>query len=154
MTTIMRIVIAIALMAGGLSSAAADWANLGGSGRSAGFVDAGRYVGISADCADGALRLVFSVDDWSLQQGLAYTVVATVDDTAFILPSKAVSGPDGDVLVHRLDAHDRQTVLPALRRGRQVEIATPLGRYTIPLDGSGAALGTLLAACPLAAGGR
>ncbi|SKA18095.1 hypothetical protein [Consotaella salsifontis] len=135
------------MLAASYGAASADWRFRSDAGPGATYFEGGRMVGLRIECAGGEPSLVFFGEGWDLQPDMTYSVVALVDDTAFVLPSKVRRRGGERDLVHRADWKETAPLIQALMAGKNVEISTPLGRYTLPLKGSSAALKALRAAC-------
>ena len=127
-------------------------------GFAAGWTAGAERAGLSADggetiaftcggTAPGTLRLIFAGFDASLQPNLDYTVVVTVDGTAYRQTTRAVPGSKGRDLVQALPTGQLLPLVDALAAGSKAEIASPAGRESLSLKGSGKALKALKAAC-------
>ncbi|WP_157944618.1 hypothetical protein [Mangrovicella endophytica] len=125
--------------------AAAAWT--GKTGEASASVEGGGRLRFA--CAAGALRMTLSAPGWRFADGEAYTVVADIDGTAFMLPAKARQDPQTGVAVIARDAApaDYAPLIAALKAGRRLVISGPGGRWTLKLTGSGAALRQLEAGC-------
>ncbi|MEF2553612.1 hypothetical protein VQ042_20040 [Aurantimonas sp. A2-1-M11] len=129
------------LMAAGAPALGQSWRS---DGAVAGFAAGAGFTGLSFRCvAAGQLAISFSGFPGRLQAGQPHTVVATVDDTAFVLQTTARDGGEGSILVAESTLAGQAGFIEALRKGRSVEVAGPVGRYTLPLTGSGDALAAL-----------
>ncbi|MEP0510806.1 MAG: hypothetical protein ABJD38_19005, partial [Aurantimonas coralicida] len=95
----------------------------------------------------GRVTVRFSGFPGRLQAGQAHTVVATVDDTAFVLDTIARDAGSGSILMAEGTLAARAGFIEALRKGRSVEVAGPVGRYSLPLTGSGDALAAFTQGC-------
>ncbi|MBC6715239.1 hypothetical protein H9Q09_03425 [Aurantimonas sp. DM33-3] len=143
---------ALALSAGAALLLAAVAPALGQSWRSdgavAGFTAGAGFTGLTFRCAGaGRVTVRFSGFPGRLQAGQAHTVVATVDDTAFVLDTIARDAGSGSILVAEGTLAARAGFIEALRKGRSVEVAGPAGRYGLPLTGSGDALAAFTTGC-------
>ncbi len=143
---------AFALWTGAALLLAAVVPALGQSWRSdgavAGFTAGAGFTGVTFRCAAaGRVTVSFSGFPGRLQAGQAHTVVATVDDTAFVLEAIARDAGSGSILVVDGALAARAGFIEALRKGRSVEVAGPLGRYSLPLTGSGDALAAFTQGC-------
>lgn len=143
---------ALALSAGAALLLAAVAPALGQSWRSdgavAGFTAGAGFTGLTFRCASaGRVTMRFSGFPGRLQAGQAHTVVATVDDTAFVLEAIARDAGSGSILVAEGTLAARAGFIEALRKGRSVEVAGPVGRYSLPLTGSGDALAAFAKGC-------
>jgi hypothetical protein len=139
---------ALLLLAVSPAGAADGWLFRPANGGSAGFASGGTYRGLWLDCAGGGgARLLVGTGGTRLQGGVDQTAVVTVDGTSFLQIARAGEEDGEPVLARTLAAPEFQRLADALRKGRKAEVATPAGRFALPLDGSGRALGGLLAAC-------
>lgn len=129
--------------------AAGAWTS---GGKRAGLPARGGGETIGFDCAGagpGRMRLVLSgFDAGLLQTDLDYTVVVTVDGTAYRQSLRAVPGAPGRRdLTLTAGNDDLAPLVEALSAGAKAEIASPAGREPVSLKGSGKALKALRAAC-------
>ncbi|MDX1730043.1 MAG: hypothetical protein R3184_02785, partial [Aurantimonas coralicida] len=117
-------------------------------GAVAGFTAGAGFTGLTFRCATaGRVTVSFSGFPGRLQAGQAHTVVATVDDTAFVLEAIAHDAGSGSILMAEGTLAARAGFIEALRKGRSVEVAGPVGRYSLPLTGSGDALAAFMQGC-------
>ncbi|MDX1731588.1 MAG: hypothetical protein R3184_10660 [Aurantimonas coralicida] len=117
-------------------------------GAVAGFTAGAGFTGLTFRCASaGRVTVRFSGFPGRLQAGQAHTVVATVDDTAFVLDTIARDAGSGSILVADGTLAARAGFIEALRKGRGVEVAGPVGRCSLPLTGSGDALAAFTKGC-------
>ena len=117
-------------------------------GAVAGFTAGAGFTGLTFRCASaGRVTVRFSGFPGRLQAGQAHTVVATVDDTAFVLDTIARDAGSGSILMAEGTLAARAGFIEALRKGRSVEVAGPVGRYSLPLTGSGDALAAFTQGC-------
>lgn len=141
---------ALWLLGASLALAASAWT---AGGDRAGLSAKGGGETIGFGCAGlpaGRMRVVLGgFDAGLLQTGLDYTVVVTIDGTAYPQSLRAVAGGAGRRdLTRTAPGADFQPLLDALAAGAKAEIASPAGREPLSLKGSGKALKTLRAACP------
>ncbi|MBO0904952.1 hypothetical protein [Jiella sonneratiae] len=131
------------------AASAAGWRYEAGQ---AGLWTGGGFNGLALRCSGGALSLAFFGFPVRLESGLSYTVVVTVDGTArrFRTRPSQRRGAAGSTLSTELSGQAAADFVEALKRGRKAEVATPAGRYDLPLAGSGKALDALAKAggCP------
>ncbi|KQT43129.1 hypothetical protein ASG43_16625 [Aureimonas sp. Leaf454] len=132
---------------GGTGGRGAGWRWSGGRAALAGA--SGETIAFTCAGAPATLRLILPGFDASLQGDLDYTVVVTVDGTAFRRTTRAVRGAGGRRdLVETARPTELLPLVDALAAGSKAEIASPAGRETLTLRGSGKALQALKAACP------
>ncbi|MCQ0989168.1 hypothetical protein [Jiella marina] len=111
-----------------------------------------RFTGLTVECAGAGLALGFSGFSTRLQAGAAYTVVITIDGIARRFRAIAFTGgrEAGSVLRAAVTGGEATDLVEALRRGRKAVVATPAGRYEVPLAGSAQALEKLRTGCGFA----
>lgn len=130
-------------------ASAASWRFAGGE---AGLWVDGEFNGLVVGCRGEALSLSFFGFAARLQPDTTYSVVVTVDDTARRYRAKPGQRPGArrQALVTAISGNAAADLVEALRKGRKAEVATPAGRYDLPLSGSAKALDALVAAsgCP------
>ncbi|WP_163461224.1 hypothetical protein [Jiella pacifica] len=128
---------------------AAGWRFAGGE---AGLWADGGFNGLAVGCQGRALSLSFFGFAARLQPAMTYSVVLTVDDTArrFRARPERRAGAPRQALVASVSGETAVDLVEALRKGRKAEVATPAGRYDLPLSGSAKALDALVASsgCP------
>lgn len=137
----------VILAAGG--TARAEWATReAAGGLEAGTLVDGRFAGLLLRCpAPGRLQIVLTHNGAAFDRAREHTLSLSVDGVATLLPARAVAGTDGDDFVHEGAPAALEPLTAALARGRDVEIAAPSGRYTLPLAGSSRALEAFAQAC-------
>lgn len=126
------------------------WAMKDGPPPTAGNLTGGQFGGLWFSCSPGGkAEAVFSGAGWRFQPGAAYTVVLSIDGTAYVLASTVRADPatGASVLVHSASLAALAPVIDALRGGKAVEVSAPAGRYSLKLAGSGKALGAFRQAC-------
>ncbi|UIJ71620.1 hypothetical protein [Aurantimonas sp. HBX-1] len=134
------VLVLAAALAAAPPASAQSWAV---AGRTAGFKVGGSFTGLALTCvAPGRVELTFSGFPAHLPTGGDYTVPVSVDGTAFIFETEARDGSERDfsTLVHVAPASEMTALLDALAQGRAAEVASPAGRYVVPLAGSGRAV--------------
>lgn len=141
--------VGLCLLAATPAPAATAWTS---GGQRAGLAAKGGGETIGFSCAGtpaGRMRLVLSgFDAKLLQTDLDYTVVVTVDGTAYRQSLRAVAGAPGRRdLSMTGPSGELQPLVEALAAGAKAEIASPAGREPLSLKGSGKALKALRAAC-------
>ncbi|TFF19907.1 hypothetical protein E3C22_19810 [Jiella endophytica] len=127
---------------------AAGWRFANGQ---AGLWADGAFNGLVVGCGEGGVSFDFFGFPARLEAGTSYSVVVTVDGTARRLRAKADGGQGvGSTLSATLGGQEAADLIEALGRGRKAEVATPAGRYDLPLAGSSKALDALRrsADCP------
>lgn len=145
---IFRFAVAVFLsIAASGSASAQSW---GFSDGAAGLSVDGALTGLTVGCAGAGLSLGFSGFSTRLQAGAPYTVVVTIDGIARRYRTIAFAGGAGSVLRATVVGGEANWIIEALRKGRKAVVATPAGRYDVPLSGSAKALEQLRAACSLA----
>ncbi|WP_147307942.1 hypothetical protein [Fulvimarina endophytica] len=117
------------------------------SGTTAGYYVDGVANGMFLRCAGSSLTVNFTGFPARFADGAAYRVGVSVDGLARILDTRAHRVRGRTVLVHAGALGELRGLIEDLRKGKAAEISTPAGRYTLPLTGSGSALGALIAAC-------
>ena len=124
------------------SGRAAGWRYFGGE---AGLWVDGALNGIAIGCDAGSLSLRFFGFATRLEAGRSYSVVLTIDDTARRFRARVgeARAGAGSGLTMAVKGPEAASLIDALRRGRKAEIATPAGRYDLPLSGSSKALDAL-----------
>lgn len=140
----------LSLLGAGLALSASGWTS-GGERAGLAARGGGETIGFScAGVAPGRWRLALSgFDAGLLQPDLDYTVVVTVDGTAYRQSLRAVPGAPGrrDLSLTAASG-ELSPLVEALASGAKAEIASPAGREPLSLKGSGKALKALRAACP------
>ena len=108
------------------------------------WVDGG-LNGLAIGCGPQGLSLSAFGFPMRMEAGTLHTVVVTIDGTARRFRAKAGQRPGapGSALTATLSGSEAASLVDALRRGRTAEVATPAGRYELPLSGSAKALDTL-----------
>lgn len=119
--------------------------------RSAGLAAGGGFDGLWFSCKGappGTLRLLVARPGWRFDDAAERTVVASVDGTAYLFSAAPALRPEGGaMLASAAPLAAFAPLIAALAKGKAIEISTPLGRYTLPLKGSGKALAALKAGC-------
>ncbi|MEX6504734.1 hypothetical protein [Jiella sp. M17.18] len=112
------------------------------SGQTAGLVVDGALTGLSLTCTGSGLAITLSGFAARFGTGERYTVGVSVDGTAYLFDTAARADPNGagSILVGTVPAKSAAGFVDALRKGKAAEVASPAGRYKVPLSGSGAAL--------------
>ncbi|MEN3792156.1 hypothetical protein [Fulvimarina sp. MAC3] len=134
----------LALVCLATSAMAQSWRN---SGTTSGFYADGRPNGIFLRCVGPSVTVNFTGYDAPLSNGTSYRVGVSVDGVARILKTRTYRVRGRSILVHQDSLANLRPLIDDLRKGKTVEISTPAGRYNVPLQGSGAALGALLERC-------
>ncbi|MCE7027098.1 hypothetical protein [Jiella avicenniae] len=146
---LVRTLVLVSLCAATYPALAAGWRFAGGE---AGLWVDGGFNGLAVGCRGGALSLSFFGFAARLQPGTAHSVVLTVDDTARRFRARPAQRPGARLpaLVTSVSGSAAGELVAALRKGRKAEVATPAGRYDLPLSGSAKALDALAASsgCP------
>ncbi len=136
-------------MSAGSEASAAGWRFA--DGKAGLWVDGG-FNGLVVGCSGSALSLSFFGFPARLSGDDRHSVVVTIDGTARRLRAKAEqrAGAPGSVLSTTVSDAAATDFVEALRKGLKAEVATPVGRYELPLSGSAKALDALkdAAGCP------
>ena len=146
---IFAMTLALIVLQPGLGEAA-GWTSRQGSAatRLAGYLLDDATPALLFRCA-GAGRLAMVVGGGEgLPRNADYTVVVSVDDVAYVQVTRSDSAivDKGDLV--RIATFDSfAPLIAALKSGKDAEISTPRGRYTVPLRGSGKALAILDGGC-------
>ncbi|ORE91428.1 hypothetical protein ATO4_18899 [Aurantimonas sp. 22II-16-19i] len=121
---------------------AAGWRFVAGE---AGLWVDGGLNGLAVGCGPQGLSLSVFGFPARLETGTLHSVVVTIDGTARRFRARAGQRPGapGSALTATLSGFEAESLVDALRRGRTAEVATPAGRYELPLSGSAKALDAL-----------
>lgn len=133
----------------GGGASAAGWRFVEGE---AGLWVDGGFNGLVVGCSGSALSLGFFGFPARFPSETTHSVVVTIDGTARRFRARAGqrAGAPGSFLSTSLSGAAAGQFVEALRKGRAAEIATPSGRYDLPLSGSAKALDALkeVTGCP------